>query len=106
MDACDAQQHRAGQQVDLHLPSRRGAGTGQPSLAAVGCLRGTGSRTVGTRNAARSSRPLVLAHAIDPHVPGWRARPYAGGMTARNQEQFQQNVIIRYGLLHSVTRCW
>jgi len=23
MDACDAQQHRAGQQVDLHLPPRR-----------------------------------------------------------------------------------
>src|SRR5690242_5489669 len=97
---------RAGARAaDQRASATASTGTGTLSQAAVGRLRGI-ARGPWARVMLRDpAAPLVLAHASTPHVPGWRARPYAGGRTAHNQEQFQQNGIIRYGLLHSVTRC-
>src|SRR5258708_29535824 len=65
-----------GEEALTHVPRpgrRLGVGSRLPRQR--GCLPGAGSETVGTQNPARQYGPLVLAHAIDPHVPEWWASP-------------------------------
>jgi hypothetical protein len=74
MDAPDAALCRCG--AHPGMSHGRGAGSELAFVAAVGCVRGTGSRTVGTRNLARSYRPACPRPcAVDPHVPEWWAPP-------------------------------
>ena len=83
-----------------------GAGSGRFSFAAAGCLSAWAWLAARRRAENRSGRPAGLSLPMRS-TPMSRAVgiPHEVDRTAQNQEQFLQNRRIRYGLLHSATRC-
>ena len=106
MDARDARPHRAGYLADLELPSCRArARAGSRLLRRGACLPGPGSRPGGARKTGPVGRPVCRCPCGPPPMSRAVGIPHEVDRTAQNQEQFLQNRRIRYGLLHSVTRC-
>ena len=102
MDARDARPYRAGYLADLDLASRR---AGFRLLRRGARLPGPGSRTGGAPKTGPVGRPVCRCPYGPPPLSRAVGIPHEVDRTAQNQEQFLQNRRIRYGLLHSVTRC-